>query len=176
MKRTSGVTVVRARTVHPSVVPLKRTLDLNTRLFLSCIDGVRDEAALERPGGRTNHIAFLAVHLLDARCYLARGAGLEAECPFKDVLEGAQGVEDIEDYPSLDAVREAWEDVSLRLSAHLETLTDADLEAKAGADFPIEGGGTVLGMLAFLTQHDSYHVGQIALLRRYIGLDAMKYP
>jgi len=30
-------------------------------------------------------------------------------------------------------------------------------------------------MLTFLTQHDSYHVGQLALLRRYMGLSAMSY-
>lgn len=161
--------------MHASVQPIKRTLDLNTRLLLSCLDGVSAEAALERPADRTNHMAFLAVHVLDARCYLARGVGLEVECPFKDVLEGAQGLDDIDEYPSLDAICEAWQDVSSRLSEHLETLTEADLEEKAPAEFPIEGGDRVLGMLAFLTQHDSYHVGQLALLRRYVGLDAMSY-
>jgi uncharacterized damage-inducible protein DinB len=30
-------------------------------------------------------------------------------------------------------------------------------------------------MVTFLVQHESYHLGQIALLRRYAGLPAMKY-
>jgi uncharacterized damage-inducible protein DinB len=34
---------------------------------------------------------------------------------------------------------------------------------------------TRLGMIAFLTQHDSYHVGQAAFLRRQIGRPAMTY-
>ena len=34
---------------------------------------------------------------------------------------------------------------------------------------------TVLGAITFLTQHDGYHLGQIALHRRYLGLDAMAY-
>jgi uncharacterized damage-inducible protein DinB len=32
-----------------------------------------------------------------------------------------------------------------------------------------------LGMIAFLTQHDSYHLGQLAFLRRQLGRPAMAY-
>jgi uncharacterized damage-inducible protein DinB len=38
-----------------------------------------------------------------------------------------------------------------------------------------EAGSAVLGVLTFLAQHDSYHVGQLSLLRRQLGLPAMKY-
>lgn len=126
--------------MHASVLPIKRTLDLNTRLFLSCVEGVSAEAALERPADRTNHMAFLAVHVLDARCYLARGAGLEVECPFQDLLEDARGLDDIDEYPSLEAIRKAWQDVSRRLSEHLETLTEIDLEREAPAGFRSKEG------------------------------------
>jgi hypothetical protein len=37
------------------------------------------------------------------------------------------------------------------------------------------GDRTLLGALAFLAQHESYHVGQLALLRKYAGLPAMRY-
>lgn len=30
-------------------------------------------------------------------------------------------------------------------------------------------------MLTFLAQHDSYHVGQMALVRKHLGFDAMSY-
>ena len=33
----------------------------------------------------------------------------------------------------------------------------------------------VLG-IAFLAQHESYHAGQLALLRKYVGAPAMAYP
>ena len=33
----------------------------------------------------------------------------------------------------------------------------------------------ILGMLVFLVQHDSYHIGQLSLLRKYAGLAAMSY-
>lgn len=40
--------------------------------------------------------------------------------------------------------------------------------------FPM-GDSTCLSFIAFLTQHDSYHVGQAAFLRRQIGKPAMVY-
>jgi uncharacterized damage-inducible protein DinB len=32
-----------------------------------------------------------------------------------------------------------------------------------------------LGLVAFLVQHDSYHLGQVAFLRRQLGHPAMSY-
>jgi len=110
--------------MHPSVSPLKRTLELNTRLFLNCLDGVTDAMALKRPSAETNHVAFVAVHVLDARYYLARAVGLTIESPFKELLEGAKGIDDIDEYPNLDSVRDAWSDVSSQLSSRLEGLSD----------------------------------------------------
>lgn len=160
--------------MEPAVAPLKRTLDLNTRLFLNSLDGVDDEAARRRIGD-TNHVAFLACHLVDARHYLARALGLESESPFKEILEGAKGIDDVEEFPRLDAIREAWNDVSTKLSGRLASLTSRDLEKPAPYTFPIEEGETTLGGLTFLLQHDTYHIGQIAFLRRGLGLPAMSY-
>jgi uncharacterized damage-inducible protein DinB len=161
--------------VNPVVQPLARTLELNTRLLLNALDGVDDEAARKRPDDRTNHIAFLACHLVDARHFLARAIGLPSESPFKELLDGAKGIDDVKEFPKLDSVREAWRDVSAKLSSYLAGLDSDELSKPAPFAFPIKGGETRLGCLAFLVQHDSYHLGQVALLRRHLGLEAMSY-
>ena len=125
--------------MHPSVLPLERTLDMNTRLFLNCLDGVDDTMALERPKEGTNHVAFLALHMLDARYFLLRTARVELDCPFKDLLEGKKGVDDIEAYPTLAEVRDAWADVSEKLSNPLEELSEQELDGNPSFEFPIEG-------------------------------------
>jgi hypothetical protein len=33
----------------------------------------------------------------------------------------------------------------------------------------------MLAVLTFLVQHDSYHIGQLSLLRKHAGLPAMQY-
>ena len=161
--------------MNPVVRPLVQTLELNTRLLLNALDGIDEEAARKRPNERTNHVLFLACHLVDARHYLARSLGLASESPFKAMLDGAKGIDDVKEFPALEEVREAWKDVGERLSRYVAELEDADLEKSAPFAFPIEGGGTTLGCLAFLVQHDSYHLGQVALLRRYLGFEAMSY-
>lgn len=158
-----------------NVMPLKRTLDLNTRLLVNALDGISDEEATRRPNDVTNHIAFLAAHVLDARYFMAREVGLGLESPFKDSLENAKRLEDVERFPTLDAIRDAWRDISQRLSAHLETLNADILSQKASYAFPIEGGETALGSLIFLLQHEGYHLGQIALVRRFLGHEGMSY-
>ncbi len=32
-----------------------------------------------------------------------------------------------------------------------------------------------MAAITFLLQHDSFHIGQLAFLRRFLGLDALKY-
>lgn len=156
------------------VEAVKRTLDLNTRLLLNALEGIDDEAARRRFEG-TNHVAFLACHLVDARHYLARALGLPGESPFKDILEGAKGIDDVKEFPGLEEIRAAWRDVSASLSSRVASMPGADLDKPAPYAFPIEGGESVLGCLTFLVQHDSYHLGQVAFLRRALGLPAMAY-
>jgi uncharacterized damage-inducible protein DinB len=81
----------------------------------------------------------------------------------------------VKEFPSVEEIRSAWKDISGTLSAKLSTLSDADLEKEFERPFPIEGGKTVLGALTFLLEHDSFHLGQIGFLRRFFGLEAMKY-
>jgi hypothetical protein len=94
--------------VNPVVRPLAQTLELNTRLLLNALDGVDENTARIRASERTNHILFLACHLVDARHYLARSIGLESESPFKAMLDEAEGIDDVKEYPSLEEVRDAW--------------------------------------------------------------------
>jgi uncharacterized damage-inducible protein DinB len=161
--------------MNPAVRPLVSTLELNTRLLLNALEGVDEKAARVRPNDKTNHALFLACHLVDSRHYLARALGLASESPFKAMLEGRKGIDDVKEYPALDQVREAWKDVGARLTEHIGGLSATDLEEAPAFAFPIEGGNTLLGCLTFLVQHDSYHLGQVALLRRYLGLEAMSY-
>jgi len=159
--------------MHPALEPLAAILSLNHRLLLNSLDGMSDEAARVRAGDG-NSAAFLAVHLVDARVYLLRNLGGDMSHPFGERLEAVKTIDEMTWYPTLGETRRAWDDVSARLDARLAELTAEDLAKESPARFPI-ADATLVGMIAFLTQHDSYHVGQISLLRRAAGLPAMKY-
>lgn len=154
--------------------PIAHLFDLNTRLFRNCLDGVTDAQALRRPNAHTNHLAFVALHLVDARHFLLRALGADLQDPFDGRFADARRLEDIDDFPSLDDLVSTWDVLADLLEAALDQLTREDLMGPAPQRFPI-GDPTVLGEIAFLAQHEAYHIGQMALIRKYLGLPAMRY-
>jgi uncharacterized damage-inducible protein DinB len=160
--------------MHPSVAPLHRTLRLNTRLYLNCLEGVDDQAARRRPNEHTNSLAFVALHLVDSRHFLARLLSAPAENPFAALLDSVRGIDELGETPPLPPIRAAWIEVSAVLERRLEALTGAELAREPGQNF-LPDDPTLLGAVTFLAQHDGYHVGQMALLRKFLGLNAMSY-
>lgn len=159
--------------MQDAIAPLYETLKLNTRLFLNCLDGVGDELARQRPSGDTNSIGFIACHVLHARYYLASFVGLEPVNPFQELFDSAHDVNDLE-VPPLEELRSAWSELSAQLVGRLPELGAADLTSASNQEFPVDDG-SVGGAVAFLVQHESFHIGQLALLRKYFGLEGMAY-
>ena len=54
------------------------------------------------------------------------------------------------------------------------TLDSAILNEKSKDKFPIDDE-SVLGGISFLVGHEAYHIGQLSILRKFFGLEAMKY-
>ena len=156
------------------VAPLYEILRLNERLFLNTLDGVDEDTAQKQPAEGVNNMVFIAVHLLDARCYLARMLGADSEHPYQKQLDGVSSIDEMKAFPELEGVRVAWREVSEVLAERLPAISEAELGEKAPAEFPV-ADGTILGGTAFLLQHESYHIGQLAYLRRVLGLGAMSY-
>jgi len=154
--------------------PLVETITLNTGLFLNCLDGVNDETARRRVSDTANNMAFVALHLIDARCYLARSMGGDARHPFEDLVKDANRIDDLSRFPKVEELCSAWKEASLSLRQSLEALTDEDLAEEIDQPFPVSEK-TKRGMVTFLIHHDSYHLGQLALLRKQLGLPAMSY-
>ena len=160
--------------MHPTIVPIASAFRLHTRLYHNCLEGVDDEAALRRPNERTNHMALIALHLVDARHLAARTIGAEARHPFAALLQDARGIDNVVAIPPLIEIRDAWDQVSAALEARLHALTPEELAAPPAQRFPGDDP-TLAGAMAFLATHDAYHVGQMALLRKFLGFGPMRY-
>ena len=63
--------------------------------------------------------------------------------------------------------------ISNALRERLAALAPAELDGPPAVPFPA-AGQTMLSALT-LVEHDSYHIGQLALLRKHAGLPAMRY-
>lgn len=158
-----------------AIHPYLASLELNTRLLRNCLAGVDRDTAERRLSDRSNNIAFLACHLVDARHYLAGLLGAKPERPFGGVLDDARSIDDLNELPPPADALTAWAAISELLAERLAALTAADLTTEGpGKPFPL-ADDTLAGALNFLLGHESYHLGQMALLRKEHGLPAMTY-
>ena len=130
--------------------------------------------ALRRLEGGGNSLAFLAAHLTDTRHFLAGRLGHSLANPLSRHLAQASSIEDIIEWPTPGELREWWLDVSRHLGDVLVKRTAEQLARPNVHRFPLEDS-TELGLIAFLVQHDSYHVGQMGFIRRQLGKPAMAY-
>ncbi len=162
--------------MDPRIGPLTEILQLNTRLFRNCLDGMTDEQAGLRPSLATNSASFVAAHVAQARFFLLEMFGAGQPSPIAAYLEGAQGIDDVKMLPPLSEIQCAWTDASCSLCDRLDTMTTAELDSPIACPFPLPiSDPTSLSLLTFFVQHDSYHIGQLALLRKHACLPAMRY-
>lgn len=162
--------------MNDAVRLLRSLLMLNTKLWLNCLEGVTDEAAWSRSNTPINNAGFIALHLIDARFFMADLLGLEAANPYAEALAEVRSPADLPEayQPSLDELRRVWQEVSDVLLDGVPTVEEAVWRRTSPQRFPVEDP-SVLGGMHFLVNHESYHIGQLALLRKYLGLPAMKY-
>lgn len=160
--------------MHPSVTPLASLLRLNTELLLNCVADLDDAAAGRRVTPSTNSIAFLVAHLVDNRHYVAGLLGAPLDNPLTPWLGHANNLDEIARMPRLRDLLAEWERIAAHVAVQVERLDTPALARAVKERFP-GGDATLLGALAFLAQHESFHVGQVALLRRQLGFPAMSY-
>ena len=157
------------------LVPMHAMFRLHTRLFLNGFDEVSDEIARLRPNEDTSSMAFIGLHMHDARHYLAKFLGQPESNPFEQITASAASIDDIEIYPSLAELRTAWLEVTAALNGRFDDLDPETLSqppSDVDFEFPFEDQ-TLLGGMGFLLHHEAYHIGQLALLRKIHRLPAM---
>ncbi len=157
-----------------ALAPMAAVFALNSRLLENCLDGVTEAEAQGRPNDRSNSVAFIAAHLVNTRAWMIRYLGGDEPEPFGGALAYGTAIDSAARVPSLDETLDAWDEISERLETRLATCTAAQLAAPSPEQFP-GVPPSVLDGLGFLLQHESYHLGQLGLLRKFLGHPAMSY-
>jgi hypothetical protein len=160
--------------MDPRLISLTTTAELNSRLYLNCCDGMTDDRLSARLTDATSSFLFVACHLLDARAYLVSLAGGAADHPLVRELRGVERVEDLAQAPSLATLRAVWEELSQELLVALPLMNPPGLDRESSDRMPVRDR-SVLGALTFLLQHESYHLGQMAMLKKELTRTAMRY-
>ncbi len=152
---------------------IKMSLENSKNWTLGLITDMKDQPLQQPTPNGGNHPLWVLGHITRAESDLLDGMILGQPNRFPELECCAMGTDpstDAADYPSMDELLAKFEEIRAATLAHLDTLTDEDLDKKSHA--PEEFGpffGTVGACLAAMNTHCSFHAGQVADARRAAG-------
>jgi len=141
----------------------------NTRLYLSALEGISREDSLKQIHNRINPIIYIAGHIVCVRFSAANLVGLEEEYKYNEICKRGVELVDASSYPSLDESINDWNEVSDKIYRRMGEISEEEFLAEPPGKFP-SGDYTVRGGMVFLGSHDMYHIGQLIMLRKALGL------
>jgi len=145
---------------------------INDALVLQALDGLTQEELWRSPAPANNPILWVAGHIVYARTTALKKLGEPVELGWNIALfDRGQPRGNPQEYPSGAEVVEKMRDLSPRLQKALASATEEQLAKPA--TIPIPGVKTVADELTFLALHESYHVGQLAYIRKGLGYPAL---
>jgi uncharacterized damage-inducible protein DinB len=150
-------------------------LDLQTRLFNNVTEGLSDTEANTRNSDHINNIKWVMGHMLDTRLgSMCKHTGLPADNSYHAQFGRGATLDNSTVYPSVHEITERWNEVSPLLSEAIGKIPDDVFASKSPVQPPI-ADDTMLGMFAFLLSHEAYHLGQLGILRKLAGKEAMSF-
>jgi uncharacterized damage-inducible protein DinB len=141
---------------------------LNEYLVRKALQEADAKTLDERPMDRANSFAWILGHITASRFILGKQLGLKNEYKWAELYNAESDVRDTEAHPSIDQLKEAYDEICAALNSRFEKLSDADLDGEP----PFKPPGieeSVAGMISVMAFHEAYHVGQFAYLQRLHG-------
>lgn len=152
--------------------------DLHHRLYNNVLDGFTDGETNQRMHGyeKINHVKYLAGHLLNSQYGLGALTGLNFEIKWNNLFAvmGKSEAKDDFAYPDISEIKAEWNQINDPIRSGLEDLSIEELSNKPPSPFD-QVANSAGELWAFINHHQAYHIGQIGILRRGFGKDAMSY-
>ena len=149
---------------------------MHSQSFFNALDGITEQDALKRNDGKTNHVVWMAGNLVNCRYWYADLLGMEDKDPNEEFFKEAKAIDESLDYPSLEALKKVFEEISPKVYQKLLEATEAQLskEYSFGMNVPFVPEN-VLNMIGMCIGREDYLLGQIGLMRKLLGLKGMSY-
>ena len=147
--------------------------DMHTTFFSSVIEGISDKDTHNRLSTKANHIAWLTGSLVEQRFEIANMLGIDRKQDAHELFKDNKGIQDGVEYPLLAGYKKDWESITPLLREALANVSDE----KLNESFEMMPGMkmTYYDLITFIIYREANCIGQIALWRRLLGYEAMKY-
>lgn len=151
--------------------------DLHHKWYNNALEDLSDAETNQRVHDDTNmnHVKYLAGHLLNAEYNFAKLANVNVEVKWNDLFAamGQTKARDDVPYPRIEEIKEEWDKIYAPIREGLTELTAEELNEAPTSPFD-QIGETRGEALAFLNHHQTYHIGQMGILRKGLGKEPMK--
>lgn len=153
---------------NPITAPLAVIFSANDGLITRAVDGLTADELWHRPSDHSNPMHWLVGHIVHTRAFVLRLLGEEYRTGWGEIFRRGASLGERRDYPELAAIDRVRADISSRIRTQLSTATDDVLARPATMQLP-GGTKTIADQIGFLAFHESYHVGQLAYIRKLLG-------
>jgi len=153
---------------------IKDQFDLHTRLFNNVLENISDSDAGERLNEKINHLKWLAGHVTNVRLSFLKLVGETEDTSLDEFFSHGKSINADVKYPTIEVIKEKWVNASDKVESALMNIPERVLASNPPVDVPF-GDKTMKGFLGFLMHHEAYHIGQMGILRKYLGNKAMSY-
>ncbi len=147
--------------------------DMHTTYFANVIVDISDKDSHNRLNTKANHIAWLTGSLVEQRYEIANMLGSDVKQAAYELFKENKGIQDNITYPPLAEFKNDWETISPLLREALVNINSEKLDES----FEMMPGMkmTYYELITFIIYREANIIGQIALWRRLLGYEAMKY-
>lgn len=149
--------------------------------YMAALENIKDEDGNKIIPGNTNSLEWLAGHLITGRYRNLVRLDVQLE-PYRHLDKfinqsipppNAIAFDGNINYPRLSESREQWNNYSEMLLARLNNVDEKKLKSEISFTVPI-GGNTIEDSELFAIQHETYHIGQMSIIRKALGYGAMQ--
>jgi uncharacterized damage-inducible protein DinB len=154
-------------TTNTATAPIAMIFSFNDNLVHQALEGLSQEELWRAPTSHNNPLLWVAGHVAQTRAMVLQMLGEHVDTGWGSLFDRGAKIRDAGEYPSGTEVVRVMREIGPRLRATLCSLKDEQL--KRPASLPIPGLKTLADELAFFALHDSYHVGQLAYIRKSLG-------
>lgn len=154
--------------LRPVLAPIALQLKYNGALMKSILTGLPSADLWNRPTDRSNPILWIYGHIVATRASIAGLLGERFDTGWGALFDRGAQLQSADRYPRVQEIERVNRDVVERLKRQFASLTDAEL-AGPPTETHLPGVTTLAEQLAGYAFHESYHVGQMAYVRKALG-------
>ncbi len=156
---------------------IKMALENGQGWTMGLIDDMKDAPLTQPTSKGGNHPLWVLGHIVRSESDLLDGFILGKPNRFPELENCSMGIApttNADDYPSMDELLGKFEQIRSATLAHLDTLSDDDLDQKSHASEEFGPPfATVGACFAAMATHMAFHTGQVADARKALGREPL---